>query len=197
MSRTSLLLYVLTERYFDQRRASFSHSSRMKLHDMNVDGDNLSLTSFAPSIDNQGGASGVLVTFRQASSYYVTHRLCEAIAVLEQLLFPADPAKDTGAGHELQGRDVIATIPRKPRIKIWSLYITVLDAAIKLGSDGAKDAVGFQRWQELTSKVRDGQIWDDVVQRGYTGNDAAVDPDVVLNLCVLPGSSLFGESYLT
>lgn len=152
---------------------------------MNVDGDPLSLTSSAPSIDNRGAASEVLLTFRQASSFYVTHRLCEALTVLEQLLFSANPSKDTEAGHGSQEGDAIATIPRKLRVKIWSLYITVLDATIKLGSDVAKGAVGVQRWQELTAKVRDGQIWDDVVKRGYSGNYAAVDPEVVLNLSLL------------
>lgn len=45
-----------------------------------------------------------------------------------------------------------------------------------------KDAFGNQEWRALCSKVRDGQVWEEVVHNGYHGVEGDVDSDVVINL---------------
>jgi hypothetical protein len=41
------------------------------------------------------------------------------------------------------------------------------------------------RWRQLAAKAREGTIWEEVVSRGYSGNEGEVDPDVVVNLATL------------
>jgi hypothetical protein len=62
------------------------------------------------------------------------------------------------------------------------LYLTILNAVIELEPDEGKDAFGQQDWRVLCSKVRDGEIWEEVVRNGYYGVEGDVDSDVVINL---------------
>lgn len=78
----------------------------------------------------------------------------------------------------------IATASSTLRIKIWNLYITMLNAVVDLGPDEGKKALGQKEWKALVSKVRDGDIWETIVQTGYKGLEGSVDADVVYNLLV-------------
>lgn len=51
-----------------------------------------------------------------------------------------------------------------------------------LEPEEGKDSFGQQEWRALCTKVRDGEIWEEVVRNGYYGVEGDVDPDVVINL---------------
>ncbi len=76
----------------------------------------------------------------------------------------------------------VAQASRTTRIKVWSLYLTILNAIIELEPEEGKDAFGQQEWRALCAKVRDGDIWEEVVRNGYHGVEGNVDSDVVINL---------------
>jgi hypothetical protein len=83
------------------------------------------------------------------------------------------------------------------RIKVWNLYITILSAIVELGPEDGKIQFGQKEWKAIASKVRDGGIWETVVQAGYGGREGAVDADVVYNLFVIPMLSVFSLAVLT
>lgn len=68
---------------------------------------------------------------------------------------------------------------------MWSLYLTILNAVLELDPDEGKEAFGSQEWRTLCKKVRDGDVWEEVVQYGYHGVEGEVDSDVVINLATL------------
>ena len=65
---------------------------------------------------------------------------------------------------------------------MWSLYLTILNAVVELEPDEGKHAFGTQEWRALVSKVREGEVWEEVVTNGYGGVEGDVDSDVVINL---------------
>lgn len=67
---------------------------------------------------------------------------------------------------------------------MWNLYITLLSAIVDLGAEDGKRTFGQKEWKALVSKVRDGEIWETIVQTGYGGREGSVDADVVYNLSV-------------
>lgn len=76
----------------------------------------------------------------------------------------------------------VAHASRGTRVKVWSFYLTFLNAVVELGPEEGKLAFGSARWKELVSKARDGSIWEDIVRDGYWGDEGAVDGEVVVNL---------------
>ena len=69
---------------------------------------------------------------------------------------------------------------------MWNLYITLLSAIVDLGPEEGKSAFGQKTWKDIASNVRDGNIWQTVVQIGYSDVEGAVDAEVVYNLLVIP-----------
>ncbi len=69
------------------------------------------------------------------------------------------------------------------RIKVWSLYITLLNSIVDLGHDEGKRSFGQNRYKEMVDCVRSGDIWEIVVRDGYAGREGCVDAEVVYNLC--------------
>lgn len=65
---------------------------------------------------------------------------------------------------------------------MWSLYLTILNAILELEPDEGKDSFGTHEYRGLCNKVRDGDIWEEVVRNGYHGIEGNVDSDVVINL---------------
>lgn len=76
---------------------------------------------------------------------------------------------------------------------MWGLWLALVHEMLQLGSEeGAKvlqqldsrhgARSGMKRWKELTRKVQEGEIWEDVVRVGYLGSEGAVDGEVVANL---------------
>ena len=113
-------------------------------------------------------------TYKKASQLYLTRRLQQCLLELEPVIKDGDNSNNNAPP--------IATAPNTWRIKLWNLYITLLNAIVELGPEEGKAAFGQKEWKEIASKVRDGSIWQSVVQIGYNGVEGAVDADVVYNL---------------
>ena len=76
----------------------------------------------------------------------------------------------------------IADAPRTLRVQIWCLYLTILDAIMQLGPEEGKKVFGRQLWRHLAAKVRNSDIWEDVVKIGYRDVQADLDVRLVVNL---------------
>lgn len=96
-------------------------------------------------------------------------------------MITAQPTDDTNAEPEPAP---IAKASRTTRIKVWSLYLTILNAVVELDPDEGKQAFGSAEWRGLVQKVREGEVWEEVVKNGYGGVEGDVDSDVVINLFV-------------
>jgi hypothetical protein len=97
----------------------------------------------------------------------------------------APTVTDSNGNTSIVDHAPIANASRTTRIKVWSLYLTILNAIVELDPDEGKAAFGTQEWRGLVAKVREGAVWEEVVQNGYRGVEGDVDADVVINLCVL------------
>ncbi|KAL4871160.1 hypothetical protein BDV12DRAFT_38472 [Aspergillus spectabilis] len=123
-------------------------------------------------------------TYKKASQLFLTRRLQEALVSLE----PVIPVRSGDDDNEVNGTDSvspIATVPPTWRIKVWNLYITLLSAIIDLGPEEGKRTIGQKEWKDISTQVRDGGIWEKVVQTGYQGREGSVDAEVVYNLGTL------------
>jgi hypothetical protein len=124
-------------------------------------------------------ANHISKTYRQSSQLFLTRRLPEALSTILPIITPSGPdAASPGQGEPAP----VARSSRSTRIKVWSLYLTILNAIVELDPDEGKEAFGSQEWRALCNKVRDGDIWEEVVMNGYHGVEADVDSDVVINL---------------
>lgn len=122
-------------------------------------------------------------TYKKASQLFLTRRLQEALVSLE----PVIRAKNGNDDQDVNGVDSvppIGTVPATWRIKIWNLYVTLLSAIIDLGPEEGKAMIGQKEWKDISTQVRDGTIWEKVVQIGYQGREGSVDAEVVYNLYV-------------
>lgn len=132
-----------------------------------------SLSSSLPRGTNQ-----ISKAYTQASNLFLTRRLTEALSTLTPIV--ERPLVEVIG--ESPDPAPIAIASRSSRIKIWCLYLTLLNAIIGLGPDEGKAAFGSNVWRDIASKARDGSIWEDVVQVGYNGIEGNVDAEVVINL---------------
>ncbi|KAL1999089.1 hypothetical protein VTN02DRAFT_5069 [Thermoascus thermophilus] len=127
---------------------------------------------------------------KNASQLFLTRRLPECLAALEPIITPPQDEQrqqqytngDNGSSPPVAP---IATVSGTLRIKVWNLYITLLSAIVDLGAEDGKRTFGQKEWKALASKVRDGEIWETIVQTGYGGREGSVDADVVYNLATL------------
>lgn len=136
------------------------------------------LSSSMSSFSSPAGprqSSHISKTYRQASTLFLTRRLPEALTTLVPLITPPASADDGEPAP-------VTKSSRTTRVKVWSLYLTILNAIVELEPEEGKNAFGTQEWRALCSKVRDGEVWEDVVRNGYHGVEGDVDPDVVINL---------------
>ena len=129
-------------------------------------------------------SSQIAKAYRQAAQLFLTRRLPEALSTIEPVITPShqDDLNGKGAEGDLVGHAPIATASRGTRVKVWSFYLTFLNAVVELGAEEGKHAFGSTRWKALVSKCRDGSVWDEVVRDGYAGVEGDVDADVVVNL---------------
>lgn len=138
-----------------------------------------SMSSLSSSISSaRNPSSHISKTYRQASTLFLTRRLPEALSTILPLITPP-PEEEPGISAEPAP---VAKASRTTRIKVWSLYLTILNAIVELDPDEGKDAFGTQEWRALVSKVREGEVWEEVVRNGYHGVEGDVDSDVVINL---------------
>ncbi|KAL8672080.1 MAG: hypothetical protein Q9168_003440 [Polycauliona sp. 1 TL-2023] len=142
-----------------------------------------SIDSLSPPRQRNSHISNV---YKEASTLFLTRRLAEAYSTLEPILTIPEPSNDDGNdGDEDERTAPIATAGRSLRVKCWSLYLTLLNAIIQLGSEQGTQELGSKRWHGVVVKTQDGTIWDEVVQMGYGGIEGNVDADVVTNLATL------------
>lgn len=120
--------------------------------------------------------------YKQASRLFLTRRLTEALSVIQTVIVPPLVEQiDVETQGELEAA-IISSASRNVRIKIWSLYLTLLNAIVQLGPEDGKASFGSKVWQDIVKKVQDGSIWEEVVQIGYRGFEGTVDDEVVINL---------------
>lgn len=149
-----------------------------------------SISSLGSPAAARHAASYVSKTYRQSSTLFLTRRLPEALSTITPLITvtPPSPSQPEGANGTTTTTTTepapVAKASRNTRIKVWTLYIAILNAIVALDPDEGKEALGTQEWRALCAKVRDGDVWEEVVQNGYHGVEADVDSDVVINLCV-------------
>ncbi|KAI0428603.1 hypothetical protein F5Y09DRAFT_312568 [Xylaria sp. FL1042] len=142
----------------------------------------ISFSSLVSSTNPRVAPSQISKTYRQASQLFLTRRLPEALSTLLPLITPSTEADEVNG---LTEPAPVVRASRATRIKVWSLYLTILNAILELDSQEGKDAFGAQEWRSLCQKVRNGDVWEEVVQFGYHGVEGDVDSDVVINLATL------------
>ncbi|KAF4624876.1 hypothetical protein G7Y89_g13292 [Cudoniella acicularis] len=123
----------------------------------------------------------LVIYLTTASTLFLTRRLPESLSTILPVITPP-VSDDTSTENEPAP---ISKASRTTRIKVWSLYLTILNAVVELDPDEGKQAFGSSDWRALVSKVRDGEVWEDVVKNGYGGVEGDVDSDVVINLATL------------
>lgn len=111
----------------------------------------------------------IATVYKSCTNLFLTRRLPEALATLEPIV--AESASPRGK------------CPRALRIKVWSLYFAILDAAAKLGSEEGKKQWGSAEWRKIVQKIRTAKVWDEAVE-AYT-DEGRVDGDVVIALVML------------
>ncbi|KAH8705275.1 SBF-like CPA transporter family-domain-containing protein [Talaromyces proteolyticus] len=129
-------------------------------------------------------------TYKSASQLFLTRRLQESLATLTPILTTSANPDDVPVTN---GNDDSRASPNAPiafassnvRIKVWNLYITLLSNVVDLGPEEGRKEFGQKEWKTLVAKVRDGIIWEEIVQAGYQGLEGSVDADVVYNLGTL------------
>lgn len=134
------------------------------------------------SLSSQRRNAQISKSYKHASSLFLTRRLTEALSAIEPLI--NTPSVDDHATDDESPTAPIVDASRSLRIKVWSLYLTLLNSIIELGPEDGKAAFGSQVWKNIRDRARDGSIWDEVVQVGYGGIEERVDADVVINLLV-------------
>jgi hypothetical protein len=136
-----------------------------------------SISSLASS-STRHASSQISKIYRQSSQLFLTRRLPESLSTILPVI--TSPASDDTNAHPEPSP--ISRASRTTRIKVWSLYLTILNAVVELDPDEGKQAFGSQEWRGLVTKVRDGEVWEEVVKDGYGGIEGSVDSDVVINL---------------
>ncbi|KAK5069559.1 hypothetical protein LTR64_008240 [Lithohypha guttulata] len=133
--------------------------------------------------------SEISKTYKHASQLYLTRRLVECYEAIQSAIKPLQKdGKDNQKGHVSASEDDSA--PRSPialantsqRIKIWSLYATLLNAIVELDDEEGKRDFGNKLYREIVRNVQSGEVWEQVVKDGYMGREASVDAEVVYNL---------------
>ena len=122
-------------------------------------------------------------TYKRAKQLYLTRQFPDCYATLEDLI-KAPPTPE----HEDDSDEVpTALVARKSvstnmRVRIWCLYISLLNEIVALGPEDGKQQFGNKQWRDMLSSVQNGQVWETVVETGYGGRESLVDSEVVYNL---------------
>lgn len=141
-----------------------SSSPERNSHSDYMDSSASSLPFGSRSGSNKGAASSASKAYKEAANYFLTRQMAESLAILRPAL--ADAAD--------------RSTPRATRVKVWSLYFAIFDAAVKMSPDEGKRIWGGQDWRRIVGRVRNGLIWEEVVE-AY-GGEGNIDADVVIAL---------------
>ncbi|KAI1620411.1 hypothetical protein EDD37DRAFT_641367 [Exophiala viscosa] len=160
---------------------------------MSVDSDSQSssqiLLSSQATLNHSGKrtSSEIPKIYKHASQLFLTRRLLESYEALQPIVTP--PSKTRPDDSPAQAP--IATATTSQRVKIWSLYVTLLNSIVDLGYEEGGRLFGQRIYDEIVRSVREGQVWEEVVRDGYQGREASVDAEVVYNLSTL----LLGQAH--
>ncbi|KAG9247248.1 peroxin 26 [Calycina marina] len=142
----------------------------------------MSSSILSSSTSSRLASSQISKIYRQSSTLFLTRRLPESLSTILPVI---SSSSDEDTVNDASGESApIARASRTTRIKVWSLYLTILNAVLELDPEEGKSAFGSTEYRNLVSKVRDGDVWDEVVSNGY-GGEGDVDSDVVINLATL------------
>lgn len=133
--------------------------------------------------ESKRASSEISKTYKHASQLYLTRRLAESYEVIQPIIKPPTKSEDdTTDGDEPAPTAPIALASTSHRIKIWSLYITLLNAMVDLGPEEGRSLFGSKEYGVVVRGVQNGDIWEQVVRDGYQGREGSVDAEVVYNL---------------
>jgi hypothetical protein len=139
-------------------------------------------TSISSLPSSKKASSEISRTYKHASQLYLTRQLAEAYEVLQPVIEPPKTTEDEVQNDDEHTRLApIASAGNSQRIKIWSLYVTLLNAIVDLGSDEGRRDFG-KEYNNILRNVQSGGIWEQVVRNGYQGREGSVDAEVVYNL---------------
>lgn len=146
------------------------------------------LSSSQSSLSSSRHTSQISKTYRQASTLFLTRRLPESLSTILPVITPSSSSdiENTNPDDHAKSLAPISKASRTTRIKVWSLYLTILNAILELDPAEGKQAFGTSLFRALVAKVRDGEVWEEIVKNGYHGIEGDVDADVVINLLVSP-----------
>ncbi|PQE32268.1 peroxin 26 protein [Rutstroemia sp. NJR-2017a WRK4] len=144
-----------------------------------------SISSLSSSRSSSRHTSQISKTYRQASTLFLTRRLPESLSTVLPVITPPSDTDTESANDPANSLAPVAKASRTTRIKVWSLYLTILNAILELDPAEGKQAFGTSQFRALVAKVRDGEVWEEVVKNGYQGIEGDVDADVVINLSTL------------
>ena len=122
--------------------------------------------------------SQVSKIYKEASELYLTRNFTEAFNTIEQLVRVPHCTDD----ETVSPTAPVSTASKNSRVKVWVLYLALLDAILKLGPEEAKASFETKTWTDINKKAQDGGIWDEVVAIGYGGVQGKVDAEVVSSL---------------
>ena len=149
--------------------------------------DSAYLSSSLSSLSRSRSSNNLIVrTYKQATQLYLTRRFRESWDVLETIVNPDfDGIEAAGQEHE-QGIAPVAQSSRGTRTKVWVFYLSLIHAVTEMGpEDGGREFGGADAWRAIARKAREGTAWEEIVNRGYAGQEGEVDAEVVVNLATL------------
>ncbi|KAH0847785.1 hypothetical protein AYO21_03993 [Fonsecaea monophora] len=123
-------------------------------------------------------SSEISKIYKHASQLFLTRRLLEAYEALQPVITPSSQKRP----DDSPALAPIATATTSQRIKIWSLYVTLLNSIVDLGYEEGRQVFGPREYKEIVRRVQHGEIWEQVVKDGYQGREGSVDAEVVYNL---------------
>jgi hypothetical protein len=161
--------------------------SRTALYnDPSAPSDSAYLSSSLSSLSRSRSSNNLIVrTYKQATQLYLTRRFREAWDVLETIVNAGsqDDEENDGQNH---GIAPVAQSSRGTRTKVWVFYLSLIHAVVEMGAeDGAREFGGADAWRAVARKAREGLAWEEIVGRGYAGQEGEVDAEVVVNLATL------------
>ncbi|EHY56294.1 hypothetical protein ABEF92_007347 [Exophiala dermatitidis] len=151
---------------------------------MSIDSESTSSTQLLSSSQSslnrssKRSSSEISKIYKHASQLFLTRRLVEAYEALKPVVTPSGQARPDDSPAQAP----IATATTSQRIKIWSLYVTLLNSIIDLGLEEGKEQFGEKVYKGIVRTVQSGDIWEQVVRDGYQGREGSVDAEVVYNL---------------
>ncbi|KAI9824502.1 MAG: hypothetical protein M1819_000857 [Sarea resinae] len=142
-------------------------------------------SSISSLSSSKHGASKISKAYKHASSLFLTRRLKEALSTIEPIVSSPSSNEQADELEETAELPPVANASRNTRFKVWNLYLTILNSIVELDPEEGKAAFGNREWKALVAKVRDGKIWEEVIQSGYSGVEGDVDAEVIISLATL------------